>query len=99
MLDIKTRKSLFKDYSNVKWMEVNKNGKIISVDDVIVDYVAVDKKGNVSIDFALKNEPDKTMVVDVDDVTFNDAVKHSIQGLFTSKEKAIAVVKEWFSEM
>ena len=96
MIDTKTRKELYKEYSKCKWMEVNKEYKVTRADDILVSYVRVDEIGRVYLEWH------KTPVSEQqgNEVNFAEVMTDEcIQGLFTSEKKAIAAAKKWFKTL
>ena len=93
MIDIETRKQLFKDYSNCKWLQVSKEGKVVCCSGISIECVSIDKDGNVYVDWRTGAYSQlKTAEVNV----VNSACGDCIQGIFTSKEEAVDITKEWF---
>ena len=93
MTDLKTRKALYKEYSKCKWMEINKDLEVTRADDILVSYVRVDEVGRVYLEWH------KTPVSEqqCNEANFAEVMTDEcIQGLFTSKKKAIAAAKKWF---
>jgi hypothetical protein len=93
MIDIKTRKALYKEYSKCKWMEVNKDYEVTRADDILVNKVCIDEIGQVYLEWH------KTAISEQQCNAANFAevmTPECIQGLFTSEKKAIAAAKKWF---
>ena len=51
MIDIETRKQLFKEYSDCKWMQATIEGKVVACSGITIETVSVDKDGNVYVDW------------------------------------------------
>ena len=95
MIDIETRKQLFKDYSDCKLVTIGKDGEVAHCSNIVVEDVRVDKDGVVYVAWhsgaysLLKtSEVNKVNVVD-------QACDKHVQGIFTSKEEAISIARKW----
>ena len=95
-IDIKTRKALFKEYSSCHWIEVTKAGAIKVNRPVNVEYVAVDKDGNVYVRWR-NSDYDVLKIAKVNAVT-QAAYDEYIAGVFTDEVEARTVAKERFNE-
>jgi len=97
MIDKEVLKTLYKQFSGCKWMEVGIDGKINKSVDIFIKFVCINKDGNVAMYFRKGNPYDEMMHAGVDAVTwsYDDCIK----GLFTSEEKAAAVTKEHFKDI
>ena len=95
-IDINTRKSLFKEYSSCHWIEVTKAGAIKVNRPVNVEYVDVDKDGNVYVRWR-NSDYDVLKIAEVNAVT-QAAYDEYIAGVFTGEDEARAAAKEWFNE-
>ena len=96
MIDTKTRKTLYKEYSKCKWMEVNSKYEVTRADDILVSYVRIDEIGRVYLEWH------KTPVSEqqCNEVNFAEVMTDEcIQGLFMSEKKAIAAAKKWFKTL
>ena len=95
MIDAKTGKALYKEYSKCKWMEVNNKYEVTRADDIFVNFVCVDEIGQVYLEWhkAAIGEQ-KCNAVNFAEVMTDEC----IQGLFTSEKKAIAAAKKWFKQ-
>lgn len=95
-IDINTRKTLFKEYSGCHWIEVTKAGAIKVNRPVNVEYVAVDKDGNVYVRWR-NSDYDALKIAEVNVVT-QAAYGEYIAGVFTNEVEARTVAKERFNE-
>lgn len=96
MASEKTRKALYKEYSKCKWMEVNNKYEVTRADDILVNKVCVDEIGQVYLIWYKAAIGEQQCNV----VNFAEVMTpECIQGLFTSKKKAIADAKKWFAEL
>ena len=91
-MDIETRKQLYNEHVNCKFMKVTKAGQA-SIQDIIVDYVLVDKYGNVFVEWHSGTYSDSHFA-EVNMV--NQAFDNYISGIFTDEATAKAVAAEWF---
>lgn len=96
MIDIDTRKALFKEYSGCHWIEVTNAGEIKANRPVDVEYVDVDKDGNVYVRWR-NSDYDVLKTAEVN-VVMQAAYDEYISGVFTDEDEARAVAKEWFNE-
>ena len=95
MVDIKTRKALYKEYSKCKWIAVNSKCEVIYADDILVSYIRIDEVGRVYLEWHKTPVSEKQC----NEVNFAEVMTDEcIQGLFTSKKKAIAAAKKWFKQ-
>lgn len=93
MIDIETRKQLFKDYSDCKLVTIGKDGEVAHCIGVVIEHVSLDKNGKVYIDWhAGAYSQLKSSEVNVVHQTMHDGC---IQGIFTSKEEAISIARKW----
>lgn len=93
MVDIETRKKLFEDYADCKLIQLTKEGKVVSCSDITIETVNIDKDGNVYVDWYsgayCQLQTSKINAVKL-------IAYERVQGIFTSKEKAIDIVRTWF---
>ena len=99
MTSEKTRKALFKDYTKCHYMKVNAKGKILKDVKIDVEYVDLDKNGNVYVEWRFdtysKLESTEVNVVRYASYGYDG---FDIEGVFTSKKEALAIAAEWFNE-
>ena len=97
MTNIEERKQLFKDYSNCKWLQVNKEGKIVCCSNILIERVSVDKDGRVYVNWRSGAYGQiKTTEVNTIDGAHSNYIQGIIQGIFTSEKEAIDITKAWF---
>ena len=90
MIDIETRKKLFEDYADCKLIRISRDGTVMHCSSITVEYVAVDKDGNVRVHWhsGPYSQLKYTKVNAVNQVSFNE-----YEGIFTSEKEAIDIVK------
>lgn len=94
-MDVEERKKLFYDFANCKKMKVSKAGKVMSSEDIIIEHVLVNKKGDVLVEWHY-NCYDQFHTAEVD-VVYN-AWDDYVEGIFTDEAVAKDVAEEWFQQ-
>ena len=95
-ISLQARKQLFNEYADCRYFKISSKGKVLKDIKIDVEYVDVDKKGNVYVEWQF-DDYDKLHSAEVN-VVRQAAYDDNIDGVFTSKEEALAVAKEWFKE-
>lgn len=98
MMDITARKTLFNDYAQCHYIKVDVKGKILRDAAIDVEYVSIDKKGNVFVDWYPENKYEHSLKSAEVNVVHQAMYNREIEGVFTSQEEALAVAAEWFNK-
>ena len=95
--DVENRKALFNAFACCKYYKASKAGKVLSCKKIDIQYVSVDKNGNVYVDWE-DGDKYRTCLETAEVNVVWHACHNYVEGVFTSKDEAIATAKEWFAE-
>ena len=96
--DEQIKKSLFNKYASCKFFKVSEAGEVMSCKDIDVQYVSIDKNGNVYVDWNDGSKYEQRLESAEVDVVWH-AWHNYVEGVFTSEEEALATAKAWYIAM